>query len=41
MSCGVFRYKAGRCMVKDTVNFRCRSAKKFGDFLGSEPATLW
>ena len=40
MSCGVFRYKADKCMVKDIVNFRFRSVKKFGDLLGSEPDTI-
>ncbi len=28
-------------MPKEIINSRFRSAKKFGDFLGSEPATLW
>ena len=40
MSCGVFRYKAGRCMPKEIINSRFRSAKKFGDLLGSEPDTI-
>ena len=41
MSCGVFQYKPGRCIEKFMVNMLPRSEKKFGDFLGSEPATLW